>query len=297
MSAARPLVALVLTCAALSGCGGGEDPPVTPKQRVVLVELNTSDSQVAGELYRRLLDQAGYATSVDKASARENYLPRLIDGDVQVVADYVSSAASALAGGPSGSSDATVALATLARMAGHEGITVLRATEAEVGTQYVVTSALARTEGLRTLSDLGANRRPVSLATAPDCLPSRECTRGLEQVYGIRLDRVTPLEGDTLTALRGGAVQLAQVTSTDPALDSRDLVALEDDKGLLDAENLVPMANTAWLDRHPTARTAMDRLAGVLTTADLRALVTAVARDGRPAGEVVQEYLTREKLL
>jgi osmoprotectant transport system substrate-binding protein len=305
MSARRLLASMIAVgvLVLVAGCGGSDTPPQPPRQRVVVAELNTSDSEVAGELYRRLLDQAGYATSVRKIGARELYVEPLATGTVQVVADYASSAAAALADssgagdGDAGSPDEQTALATLSRLAGEHGISVLRPTRAEVGTQYVVTADLARRWGLRTLSDLAAARNPVSLAAAPDCLPSRDCTQGLEQTYGIRLDRVTPLEGDTLTALRGGSVQVAQVTSTDPALDSPDLVALVDDKSLVNAENLVPMATTSWLRRQARARTAMNRLAAVLTTADLRAMVTRVAQDGQPTGDVVQEYLTQKGLV
>ena len=289
------LALLVAGLVALAGCGGAGDAPAPSAKRVVLAELDTTDSEVVGELYRRLLDQAGFTTRVREFGARELYLDPLAKGGVQVAADYASSTVDALGG--TGSPNPATALAALTALARDRGVTVLRPTRAEVGTRFVVTADLARSRGLRTLGDLGRSGKAVSMATAPDCQPVRSCTAGLEETYGIALDRVAPLDGDTLAALRGGTVQLAQVTSTDPALDSPDLVVLQDDRRLATDETLVPMVNTTWLRTHPRAREAVERLAPVLTTTDLRRMVNLVARDGRPVGEVVQEYLTQQGLV
>ena len=102
---------------------------------------------------------------------------------------------------------------------------------------------------------------------------------------------------DTLDALRRGQVQLAQVTSTDGSLAGLGLVVLRDDKSWQRAENLVPLANTAWLERNPRARPVLDRLATVLTTADLARLNGQVDVSGRSPREVAQAYLKSKGLL
>ena len=285
----------------LTACGGEEPAPDGP--RAVLVGLNATDSEVLVELHRRLLDQAGFTTRVREVKARELYVAPLAKGTAQVAVDYLSSAAEALHrraegqdAAPVGSPVEETALATLTDLARDQGLTVLRPARAEGSTQYAVTPELARSLRLASLSDLGRSGRSFSLGAFPDCVASKDCATGLERTYGITLDRVEPLEGVATEALAAGEVQVVQVASTDPALDSGALVALRDDRSLLYAENVVPLVNTAWLADHEDAREALEKLAAVLTTEDLRAMVGRVA-DGDEVGTVAQDYLTEQDLL
>ena len=134
------------------------------------------------------------------------------------------------------------------------------------------------------LSDLGRLRQPVALAASPDCAERPDCAEGLENVYGVKLSKVEPLGSgtpDTKAALVRGQVQLAQVATTDAQVGT-DLVLLADDRHMLDAANVVPLVNSAWLSHHRRARAALDRLADVLTTEDLRDADRARQRRSRP---------------
>ena len=72
-------------------------------------------------------------------------------------------------------------------------------------------------------------------------------------------------------------MQLGQVGTTDGSLEQTGLVVLEDDKNWQNAENLVPVVNSAWLKNNPKAEDALNKLSDVLTTEDL----TDAQRQGR----------------
>ena len=87
------------------------------------------------------------------------------------------------------------------------------------------------------------------------------------------------------------------MSSTDGTLAKAGLVVLHDDKAWQNAENVVPVVNSAWLKTHPKAADALNQLAGVLTTADLPALNAQVDGQQLEANEVAQDYLKDKGLL
>ena len=177
------------------------------------------------------------------------------------------------------------------------GITPLEPAKAEDANAYAVTKDYAEKNNLTTLSDLGKLGKPIALAANSDCSERPDCGKGLTSVYGIKLTKIEPLgfgSPDTKNALTKGEVQLGQVGTTDGSLDQAGLVVLEDDKNWQNAENLVPVVNSAWLKKNPKAEDALNKLSGVLTTEDLttlnaqgrrRAARGQPGRRGLPEGE------------
>lgn len=295
---------LVLGAAA---CGSSESPPAPQERTVTLVGQNFTEADILTQLYKQVLDKDGYRTRVKDLGARQRYLGPLEKGEVQVAADYLSSFTDELNRNVNGASAATVAspdladtLAQLASLGAEHGLTPLRPARAEHGKAYAVTKAFAARAHLTTLSDLGRLGRPVSLAADADCAQRTDCSLGLKEVYGIRLAQVEPLglgSGDTIRALTGGRVQLAQVGTTDGTLDRLGLVILQDDKSWQNAENVVPVVNTQWLEDNPKARADLDKLSAVLTTADLVALNAKVDGQRLDAAQVAAEYLEDKGLI
>ena len=137
-----------------------------------------------------------------------------------------------------------------------EGITPLEPAEAEDANAYAVTKDYAEKNNLKTLSDLGKLGKPIALAANSDCSERPDCGKGLTSVYGIKLSKIEPLgfgSPDTKNALTKGEVQLGQVGTTDGSLEQAGIVVLEDDKNWQNAENLVPVVNSAWLKKNPKA--------------------------------------------
>lgn len=320
--------AVLMAVLVLAGCGGTDGPDGaagadgsggtdgnTARPRATLVAQSTSEGDVLTSLYGLLLEQAGFRVDVAEPAPREEYLPDLRDGTAQLAPDYVSALVETLSGagtagtapgaGPGAAVPAPapdLALADLEALARDDGLAVLQPARAEDVRSFAVTTAYAEKHRLRTLGDLARSGQRVALAADTECATRADCAPGLRAAYGIRLRRIVPVGidgGDTLEQLRAGAVQLAQVASTDGRLDGRDsgVVVLADDRDLQPSQQVVPVANAAWVADHPVVRTVMADLAEVLTTRELRGLNAEVDAGEVDAREAAQTWLEEQGLL
>lgn len=317
-------VALAVTLALLTGCGG-TDPAqgegreqrggTTARPTATLVAQSTSEGDVLTALYALLLEQAGFRVEVADPAPREEYLPDLREGRAQLAPDYLSSLAETLSGagtagtapgaGPAAAVPAPapdLALEYLDGLARDEGLVPLRPARAEDVRSFAVTRAFAERHRLRTLTDLARSGQRVALAADTECAARADCAPGLRRVYGVRLRVIVPAGidgGDAVEQLRSGAVQLAQVASTDGRLEggASGVVVLEDDRDLQPTQQVVPVANAAWVADHPVVRTVMADLAEVLTTSELRGLDAEVDGGGSDAREAAQAWLGEQGLL
>jgi osmoprotectant transport system substrate-binding protein len=297
----RALLALVAIPLLFStACGGGGG-------KVVIVGQKFTEADVMTQLYKGILDDAGYDTSVKTLGARDIYLEPLMKGDVTISADYLSSMTEALnrkANGDSApkvaSPDEQATLAELNKLAKKDGLTALQPAKAQDANAFAVTKEFADTNHITTLSDLGASGLSVKLGGNSDCPQRADCQKGLEDTYGIKVSGFEPTgfgSQATKDDLVKGVTQIASVGTTDATLDKLGLVILTDDKHLQNAENLVPIVNSTWLKDNDKARKALDKLSAVLTTEDLTTLIGKVDLDREKASDVAQAYLKDKGLI
>lgn len=299
----RSLAALVVAVL-FAGCGGGFSGG---GDSVTIVGQKFPEADIMTQLYKGLLDDAGFDTKVKNLGTRDIYLKPLQSGEVQVSADYLASMTETLnkdANGedaePVASPDAAATLKELKTLGEKVGLTPLTPAKAVDANAYAVTKEFATENHLRTLSDLGKLKQPISLAANSDCKQRRDCAKGLTEVYGIEISKIEPLgfgSPETKTALAKGEVELGQVGTTDATLDGLGLVLLEDDKSLQNAENLIPIVNTDWLEKNPKAKDALDKLSDVLTTEDLTMMIAKVSTQRERASEVAAAYLENKGLV
>ncbi len=301
------LATLLLLAATACGSEGFEGDSGGSGDKVTIVGQKFTEADVMTQLYKQLLEKEGFETDVKNLGARDIYLGPLQKGDVQVSADYLSSMTEALnrkANGdeaaPVASPDVEKTLGQLKTLGAKYDITPLEPAKAEDANAYAVTKDYAEKNNLTTLSDLGKLGKPVALAAASDCSQRPDCGKGLKSVYGIKLTKIEPLgfgSNDTKNALTNGEVQLGQVGTTDGSLDQKGLVVLEDDKNWQNAENLVPVVNSAWLKKNPKAEDALNKLSDVLTTEDLTMLNAKVDGERLEASQVAEDYLKEKGLI
>ncbi|HEY6932396.1 MAG TPA: ABC transporter substrate-binding protein [Marmoricola sp.] len=298
---------LALPLLLVAACGGGFNSGGGNGSTVVIVGQKFTEADIMTQLYKQLLDKAGFQTEVKNLGTRDVYLGPLEKGDVQVSADYLSSMTDALNKNINGENAPSVAspdmqatLAKLKQLGQKVGLTPLQPAKAEDANAYAVTKQFASKHQLSTLSDLGRLGQPVALGAASDCPQRSDCKLGLQKVYGIKISKVEPLGFDspeTKSALSKGEIQLGQVATTDATLQGLGLVILTDDKNWQNAENLVPMVNSKWLNKNPKAADALNKLSGVLTTDDLKAMNAKVDAQRIEASTVAHDYLKQKGLI
>ena len=280
------------------GEGGGE---------VVIAYQDYTEMSIMAEMYGALLADAGFEPTLKGVGDRAIYAAQLESGEVDVAPEYASSMTEYLNREINGADAEPVAtpdleetMAQLEELAAQKNMTPLEPAEAEDANAFAVTTEFSEQNDVTTLSDLGEYGKPVDLAAASDCPERSDCMLGLENVYGIEIGNFVPLGfGTTQTkeALQSGEVQLGQVGTTDATLDQFGLTLLEDDKNWQNAENLVPVVNSEFLDANPDVADILNELSGTLTTEDLASLNAQVDVDRKLPKDVARDYLTEEGLL
>jgi osmoprotectant transport system substrate-binding protein len=305
---------LAVLVATLAGCGGslestegGRDGTGGEgKSRLVIGAAGFTESRLMAELYSRLLSDAGYGTAIRTLQNRELYEPALEKGEIDVVPEYAATLAEFLNGkengpkaAPVASSDVGTTVRELEKLAGPRGLKVLPAGDAVDQNAFAVTGEFAAQHHLETLSDLGRSGQRIRIAAGDECDVRPFCRPGLEKVYGIDVTAVDPKGVGTVQAkqaVRDGTDQLVLTTTTDATLEDFGLVLLKDDKGLQNADNVLPVVNARDAgDKEIEA--ALGKLTKVLTTGDLIELNRKVDAERRKPADVAKEYLEAKGLL
>ncbi|HSK26272.1 MAG TPA: ABC transporter substrate-binding protein [Jiangellales bacterium] len=302
---------------ALTACGGGDDAFEGDAAETTGGGGDAGGSLVVGgadftemlimqEIYKALLEDAGYSVELRPVGAREIYAPSLASGDIDVVPEYAATMAEYLnreANGedaePVASSDIDETMDALRSLAEEAGLVALEPAQAVDQNAFAVTQEFADANSLTTLSDLGALGQPVVLAATEECPDRPFCQPGLEQTYGIQVASLTPLGFGTLQvkqAVADGDADLGLVASTDGTLSQFGLVVLEDDQGLQNADNLVPVLNADAAEDQAVVD-ALNSLADVLTTEDLATLNAQVDEERQQAADVATAYLEEKGLI
>ncbi|MBF5081831.1 ABC transporter substrate-binding protein [Quadrisphaera sp. INWT6] len=275
-------------------------------ETVVVGGPNFTEAAVMENMYALLLQDAGFTTEIKAVDNREVYFGELASGGIDVVPEYAATLAEYLNQQANGkeaaliaTNDAAATVAAAQPLAEAQGVTLLDPAEAASQNAFAVTQDYATQNNLKTLSDLGALGQPVTLAATEECPQRPFCQPGLENTYSIQVGSLLPLgygSPATKQAVQSGQAQLGLVGSTDGTLGQFGLVVLQDDKKLQLADNLVPAVNTASAS-DPKIAEALNKLASVLTTADLTALNGQVDGERQLPEDVAKAYLQDKGLI
>jgi osmoprotectant transport system substrate-binding protein len=91
-------------------------------------------------------------------------------------------------------------------------------------------------------------------------------------------------------------VDMIAANSTDGPIQAFGLVALQDDRHYFPPYQAVPLVRDDALRRWPQIRTALDALAGKVSSDDMRAMNEAVDGQHRDPAEVVRQFRRHKSL-
>ncbi|MDT5124406.1 MAG: osmoprotectant transport system substrate-binding protein [Mycobacterium sp.] len=293
------LSALAVTSVlALSACGGGGGDPLSgggdnkgsSGSEVIVGSADFTESQLIASIYSQALQAAGVKVKEQfNIGSREVYIAALKDGSIDLVPEYSGALLSYL--DPKSTAATTQAVTSELTGKVPSGLSLLTPSPAEDKDVVAVTKATADKYNLKKVSDLAPVAGELVLGGPPEWKTRTQGVVGLRDLYGLNFkDFVTLDAGGTLTmtALTNGQIQAGDLFSTDPGLVSNNLVALEDDKSLFAAENVVPVIKTA--KENDTITKTLNAVSAKLTTADLITM-NAEAATGTNLADIAKKWL------
>ncbi|HEY8588597.1 MAG TPA: ABC transporter substrate-binding protein, partial [Naasia sp.] len=174
-----------------------------------------------------------------------------------------------------------------------EELAVLEQSPATDQDSYNVTSAFAEQYGLESIGDLASVDEALTLGGAPELEERPYGPTGLQEVYDVEVG--FQATGDTtVDALVAGTINIANVYSADPRIQSADLVTLDDPEGLFLASNVVPLVNADLADE---LAEVLDPISAALTPEGLVALNVLSQDEQQNPDEIATDWLTENGFL
>ena len=282
-------VVVVLAVAALAAFAA-----IPRGERIVVGSKNFTEQVILGEIVAQAIER--YAgLSVDR---RLNLGGTLIcdrglrSGDLDIYVEYSGTALTAVFNQPVNRS-ATEVMETVRRLYADVGVTMLGPLGFDNTFAILVRGDEARAHGLERLSQLGAHAPGWRAAFGYEFLERPDGYSGLAATYGLRFREAPRVMDLTLIyrALANGQVDVIAGDATAGLIDALGLVALEDDRSYFPPYDAVPLVHASTLLRHPTLRTAIERLYGRIDAAAMRRMNYAVDGRRRNPADVAREFL------
>lgn len=282
---------------ALSGCASGD--PLDPGTEapsggdtIVVGSQAYYSNEIIAEIYAQALENAGFTVERQfQIGQRDAYLPSLESGEVDLFPEYTGN----LLQFYSPDTTATTSEDVYAELqdALPEGLVVLDQSSATDQDSYNVTAEFAEANSLSSLADLAGLSVPLTLGGPAELEERPYGPAGLLEKYGVTVG-FTATGDTTVQDLLAGTVNIANVYSADPRIQTEDLVTLEDPEGLFLASNVVPLANADVADE---IADVINAVSAKLTPEGLVALNVQSTVDQLSSAEIATQWLTENGLV
>ncbi len=259
------------------------------------------ESKLMAEIYAQVLENDGYTVERNLGlGPRKVSSPALESGQIDLKPEYIGSGlgyydASKPTGDPAANA---AALGEILKGKGG-GITVLGYTPGQDTNAFVVRKDTADEYKLTKMSDLAAVQDELTWGLPPECETNPLCGGALTDAYGITfppksLKPLAACDAPIAEALDGGAIDVAELCSTQPAIAQFGFITLVDDKATQPAENIAPIVRDDYLAKVDKGAFSklLDDVSAKMTTEELTTLGVEVAVNNRDVADVAKEWLT-----
>jgi osmoprotectant transport system substrate-binding protein len=304
----RTRIALAVTVAAamigVAACGSGSNDPLAGggssvkagSGTIVVGSANFPESALLAEIYAGALSAKG--VTVQKRlniGSRETYIPALKDGSIDLIPEYTG----VLDQYFNKNAKATDSNAVYAELqAGLPAtMTILNKSAAQDKDAVVVTKGTATKLGLKSIADLQAHAKDLTLGGPPEWKTRPTGVPGLKKFYNLDFKNFLALDAGgplSVQALKNGQVDAVNLFTTDPSIAANGFVILDDPKNLFAAQNVVPLITKSKVT--PTISASLNAISAKLDTATLGELVKEVVVDKKDPAVVAKEFLAKNGL-
>jgi osmoprotectant transport system substrate-binding protein len=319
-----PLLALALLASVLvlAACGGDDEGDsgggsaattedsgagikrndANAKTTLTVGSKNFTEQIVLGEIYAQAFEAAGYRVKKEfNLGDEQTALKALKGGQVSGYPEYTGTILLSFLDVPAKDlpSDEGEAYDQARAGMAEDGITALPPTPFTNSNEVGLLKSEADKLGVKKISDLRGKANRLTLYGSPECRTRRDCLLGLQQVYGLKFRKFTPVNVDQRhEVLKKGQADLSIVFTTDPQIQRNHEVLLEDDKGIFPPYNSTFLLTDGVARKAgPDLRTVVEQVNKNLTADVMQELNARVDLDKDTPEQAAEAYLKRFKLI
>jgi osmoprotectant transport system substrate-binding protein len=297
-------LAFVLAIAA-AACGDDDnkdDTGSTKDPTIRLAPQDFAEAKTLTEVYGQYLKAEGFDVEIQAPDGfRDQVYPDLEADKIDMIIDYAGSATGFLDKTKAASSDPAKTAAALGEVLALKDLVAFTPSPAEDANALVALKSWADEHEVTTISDLAKVDGKIKLGGAEDCRLRTDCLVGYTDPakYGLDVDFTPVAYGPPLiAALDSGTEDVVQYQTTAAELASGKYVVLEDDKGILSSDHIVPVLRKEVADAYGSRlQDAIDELSAKITTDDLIAWNVSTDLDKDEPADVAKAWLTEQGLL
>src|SRR5947209_8724470 len=286
-----------------AGSGSSSSPSssnVGNGRPVTLGTKNFTEEFIVGALYQQALQAKGYKVVYKpNIGATEVVDKALTSGQIDAYPEYTGESAVTVGGINTTVTSAQQEYDLAKNFYAKRGQSMSQMTPFFDTDAIAVTKAYAAKYGLKTTADL--KKVPhFTLGARPEFQGRQQGAVGLQKVYGVNNFTFKSLAlGLQYQALDSGAINAADVFTTDPQLASGKYVVLTDPKHIFGFQNVALAINTRKLSELGGQQfmTIINQVNALLTTPAITAMNKAVAIDKQQPGDVAKAFLTANHIL
>ncbi len=258
---------------------------------------NFTEEFILGEIYAQGLRAAGYTVKKDlNLGDAQIALKALKSGDIDGYPEYTSTALTEFFDVQPQDipTDPEQAVSEAQDDFAKEGLVALAPTAFTSANAVGILKKKADELGVKAVSDLEGKSEDLTLYGSPECRQRVDCLVGLEQNYGLKFKKFTPVDiGLRYEVLDKGQADLSVIFTTDAQLSTRDdVITLEDDKQVFPPGNVTFVASQDTADKAgPDMKATIEAVQEGLTERVMQELNARVDVDRETPRAVARAYL------
>lgn len=293
----RHLSAIAAAALVLAGCSASDPLEPEAPETTAEAEPDTTGSVVVGsqdyysneiiaEIYAQALEHAGFDVQRQfTIGQRDAYMPSIEAGDIGIFPEYTGNLLQFYH--PDTEVREVDEVYEALQDALPENLAVLDQAEANDQDSVTVTKEFADEHDLSTIGDLAELDEQLTLGGPPELAERPYGPKGLKDVY--RLDVKFSATGETtVEELEAGTVDLANVFTADPRIQTLQLVPLADPEALFLASHVVPLVNADLAD---DLAPIIDPISAAMSADELVAMNVQSQVDERSSEDIAQVWL------
>jgi osmoprotectant transport system substrate-binding protein len=282
----------LLPLTTLTACGDDKDDA---KGAITIGHQAFGESEIVAHVYGDVLEADGFTVKYQSFKDRAAIYAAFKSGDIDLYPEYAASGLEFLNGNAGeASADIDDTAAKLATQLTKIDLAESTASKAVDTNSLVVTAETAKDKSLSKISDLTAD---LKLGGPQDCPSNASCIPALKSKYDLDFtDNFVPLDlGGPLTkaALTKGDIDVAVLFSTDAGIAANKWKVLEDDKGIFNADNIIPVGSKKFVDDN---KATLDKVSAKLTTDNVTAANKRYDIDKEDADVIAKDFIKDNSL-